>query len=112
MERRIKIIKNEYPKLFHGYSEGALWGNHKPQGPWLHEGQKYVIRCVKNPRSGGLHLFTGEGKSSMRTLKTGIFQNPLKELTWIKKFGWYGVVFFLLKGAFWLSTPFIILAFN
>lgn len=48
----------------------------------------------------------------MRTLKTGIFQNPLQELTWIKKFGWYGVVFFLVKGAFWLITPYIILAFN
>lgn len=50
----------------------------------------------------------------MRAFKTELFQNPFQEASWMKKGGWYGMVvfFFLMKGAFWLITPFIIYAFN
>jgi len=48
----------------------------------------------------------------MRTCKTEIFLGPSQEARWMKKFGLYGVAFFLIKGAFWLITPFIIYAFN
>ena len=48
----------------------------------------------------------------MRTGKTEIFLNLSQEARWMKKFGWYGVSFFLIKGVFWLITPFIIYTFN
>lgn len=48
----------------------------------------------------------------MRTGKTDTFMTPHQEACWVKKMGWYGVPFFLIKGALWLIAPFIIYAVN
>ncbi|MEJ2231943.1 MAG: hypothetical protein P8X46_12275 [Nitrospirales bacterium] len=48
----------------------------------------------------------------MRTITTENFMTSHPEPRWVKKFGWYGVAFFIMKGALWLITPFIIYAVN
>lgn len=48
----------------------------------------------------------------MSTLHTSPLMTSHREMSWVKKFGWYGVAFFLIKGALWLIAPFIIYAVN
>jgi hypothetical protein len=48
----------------------------------------------------------------MRTLTPHILMTPHPDMSWVKKFGWYGMAFFFIKGALWLIIPFIMYAVN
>lgn len=48
----------------------------------------------------------------MHSSKTGTFITLRQEVCLVRKFGWYGLAFFLIKGALWLIAPLIIYAVN
>jgi hypothetical protein len=48
----------------------------------------------------------------MSTLKAHTLMTSHPEMRWMKRFGWYGIAFFLIKGALWLIAPFIIYTVN
>jgi hypothetical protein len=55
---------------------------------------------------------TKEGKTAMSTLKTHTPVIPYPDISWVKKFGWYGMAFFFIKGTLWLIIPLIMYAVN